>query len=295
MIWSIPAKTFLLGEYAVLADSAALILTTSPCFEVRVLDKPTLLGIHPESPAGKYWQDFTSTQGICFYDPYHSLGGMGASSAQFIGAYLSTLDSKEFNSSALLKAYFNYAWNGVGLRPSGYDVLAQISWGCSYLNKTNKAVYSYPWVFEDLSFILLHTGHKLPTHNHLQEVGLPDNLDRLKKLVVMGKEAFDSKNSQLLIEAVNAYAQTLSEFNLVAPHTLELVRDLMTQPEVLAAKGCGAMGADVVVILISKAAQQDFCKKLQLKGLRILATAEDLYSKTGFIENFMHKTLEISA
>ncbi|WP_229776915.1 hypothetical protein, partial [Alicyclobacillus cellulosilyticus] len=122
MVWSIPAKTFLLGEYAVLANGPALILTTSPCFKISMVAESSLSGIHPESPAGKYWTNCKQAKGLSFYDPYHGLGGMGASSAQFIGAYLASLtDSEPVHVSSLLETYFNYAWNGKGLCPSGYD------------------------------------------------------------------------------------------------------------------------------------------------------------------------------
>ena len=56
MKWFIPAKTFLLGEYAALAEASAIILTTTPCFELSLSSKKGLSGIHPKSPAGLWWQ-----------------------------------------------------------------------------------------------------------------------------------------------------------------------------------------------------------------------------------------------
>ena len=49
--WTIPAKTFLMGEYAALAGESALLLTTTPHFELSLTDNPGLHGIHPDSPA----------------------------------------------------------------------------------------------------------------------------------------------------------------------------------------------------------------------------------------------------
>nr|WP_256594408.1 hypothetical protein [Legionella pneumophila] len=56
MKWQIPAKTFLLGEYAAIAGEPAILLTTSPCFTLTLTENAKLEGIHPESPAGLWWQ-----------------------------------------------------------------------------------------------------------------------------------------------------------------------------------------------------------------------------------------------
>ena len=56
MNWCIPAKTFLLGEYVAIVGGAAIILTTTPGFEVRLVDTGDVTGIHPSSPAGLFWE-----------------------------------------------------------------------------------------------------------------------------------------------------------------------------------------------------------------------------------------------
>ncbi|WP_206753639.1 hypothetical protein, partial [Escherichia coli] len=56
MKWQIPAKTFLLGEYADIAGEPANLLTTSPCFALTLTENAKLEGIHPKSPAGLWWQ-----------------------------------------------------------------------------------------------------------------------------------------------------------------------------------------------------------------------------------------------
>ena len=42
MKWRIPAKTFLLGEYAAVAGESAIVLTTSPCFELSLANEATI-------------------------------------------------------------------------------------------------------------------------------------------------------------------------------------------------------------------------------------------------------------
>jgi len=73
-------------------------------------------GIHPESPAGLWWlrQRFAD-QGLRWLDPYQGKGGLGASSAQFVAAYLAGchLDKIEPECKRLLDAYYLSAWRGV--------------------------------------------------------------------------------------------------------------------------------------------------------------------------------------
>lgn len=296
MKWLIPAKTFLLGEYAALAGGPAIIMTTSPCFELTTASEQGLHGIHPQSPAGRWWAAHGMIDaGLQWYDPYHGRGGMGASSAQFIGVYLASMSVPEntLNQQAMLDAYFDYSWNGEGLRPSGYDVLAQSLWGCSYINRQQGHCQSYEWPFPDLAFVLLHTGQKLATHEHLQATSLPNRIDELVAIVELAKAAFDVVDSESLIAAVNAYHQQLLRLNLVAEHSKRYIDLIKQQTDILAIKGCGALGADVLLVLIAKDKLASVIHNLSTVGLNIVATSHDLYTNKSLIENIPLKTLEI--
>lgn len=279
MKWLIPAKTFLLGEYAALAEQSAILLTTTPCFEVTLTKQQESTGIHPESPAGLWWQaERDSDHNLSFADPYSGRGGLGASSAQFLGSYLAScqLHDKSPQLNAMLHAYYQSAWNGTGLKPSGYDVIAQSQQGCVFINKQKKIIQSYPWPFHDLSFLLLHTGKKLATHHHLQETALPFQIDELSALVDIAKQAFDEANSQKLIQAINSYHQNLMKLDLVAPHSMELIASLRNCPEVLAIKGCGALGSDVLLLISSRQDAAVLKEKLLKQNWSLLATEENL-------------------
>ena len=64
---------------------------------------------------------------------------------------------------------------------------------------------------------------------------------------------------------------------LVAPHTAELIQQLSIHPEIMAIKGCGALGADII-LLISKIKDQEGIKlNLEQKQLDILANQEQLF------------------
>lgn len=272
MKWFIPAKTFLLGEYAALAGHPAFILTTSPSFELTLVGQPGLHGIHPDSPAGKWWlKHGDPNQGLLWEDPYDSQGGLGASSAQFLGAYLATPAASELS---LLEAYRTCAWNGQGMVPSGYDVIAQSIGGCVYI--AANCGERYPW-FEDLAFILVRTHHKLATHHHLQKLNLSHQLNGLAEIVATAKRSFELNESTGLIDAVNQYNQALSAQNLVAESTLAMMAELKQQKDILAMKGCGAMGADLLLILLSNEKLTELKATLTQQGLTIVATHADLY------------------
>ncbi|MFO2978716.1 mevalonate kinase family protein [Legionella pneumophila] len=279
MKWQIPAKTFLLGEYAAIAGEPAILLTTNPCFALTLTENAKLEGIHPKSPAGLWWQkNQCHPFGLSWQDPYHGQGGLGASSAQFLACYLATCSLQEITPrlNHMLEAYYQSSWSGLGLRPSGYDVIAQSQQGCVYIDKQKNQVNSFSWPFKDLSFLIIHTGNKLATHHHLQEVTLPSQIDYLASLVIKAKEAFDLAHSHHLIQCINLYAQKLTELNLVSQHSLPLIQSIKFYPETLAIKGCGALGADTLLILTDKRDLQSLKDKVQDQNWLILATEDNL-------------------
>lgn len=281
MKWRIPSKTFLLGEYAAIAEASAIILNTGPYFELCLTNTAQRSDIHPQSPAGLWWQRVKQEPyGLSFEDPYQGLGGLGASSAQFLGSYLAGnyLNQSTPTIPELLEAYYESAWSGVGLRPSGYDVIAQSQQGCVYINKQNNSLQSYPWPFKELSFLLLHTKTKLATHHHLQQAALPACTDVLSLIVDEAREAFEQSNSEQLIHAINLYQHHLNALNLLAPHSLELIEQLKTNPKILAIKGCGALGADVLLLITSKDYAPLLKHQLIAQNTAIIATEADVTS-----------------
>jgi mevalonate kinase len=293
MKWRIPAKTFLVGEYAAIASAGAIILTTTPCFELSVAPDDRVQGIHPNSPAGRWWAHHCShLPDLSWYDPYQGKGGLGASSAQFLGTYLARchLLHTRPNYEALLDAYYQYAWQGEGLKPSGYDVLAQSQNHCVYINRQQKLIKSNNWPFKDISFLLLHSGQKLATHRHLKNTVLPNPISQLSTIVESAQAAFEQANSEKLVEAVNAYQQQLANLDLLAPHSLKQIQALKAQTEILATKGCGALGADVLLLIVPTNYLKSTASRIKAEGWEVLATSEDLYDGFPYIENNPSKT-----
>lgn len=116
----------------------------------------------------------------------------------------------------------------------------------------------------------------MATHHHLQEVTLPSQIDYLASLVIKAKEAFDLARSHHLIQCINLYAQKLTELNLVSQHSLPLIQSIKSYPETLAIKGCGALGADTLLILTDKRDLQSLKDKVQDQNWLILATEDNL-------------------
>jgi mevalonate kinase len=293
MHWQIPAKTFLVGEYAAIVGGAAIIITTSPAFELSIAAND-VLSIHPDSPAGKFWAHSGLAQSIQWLDPYNGKGGLGASSAEFLGAYLAHchLTQQEPNIEALLNAYHHFSWNGEGLRPSGYDVIAQSQQQCVYINRQKNIIKQYEWSFSDISFLLVHSGQKLPTHHHLQKTKLPDAITEFSDAAEHAALAFEANNSDLLINAINSYHQLLCKHHLIAPHSLAQLNTLKLELPILAAKGCGALGADVLLLIIPTKELNTYTQTLTNKGWTILASNNNLYKEQVLIKN-TNKRLEI--
>jgi mevalonate kinase len=278
--WSFTAKKFLVGEYIAISGGPAIVLTTTPCFEIRLSADISHLAFHPDSPAGQFWSKNARHHALSWHDPYRGLGGLGASSAQFLGAYFADafLLNKKTSQEDLLKRYLEVAWSGQGMRPSGYDVLAQSAKGCVIIERNQQLCNESSWPFADLAFILIHTGYKLPTHEHLkilnsdiiESVQLHDDARRAIK-------AFETASSDLLMQAVNGYQRTLQHMNLVASTTQSQIIQLQEMIQPLAIKGCGAMGADVMLMLIPSAELDESVGILKKNNQHILATSSHLF------------------
>ncbi|MBN9231216.1 MAG: hypothetical protein J0I93_10235 [Legionella sp.] len=287
MMWQIPAKTFLLGEYAAIAEESALIVTTTPCFTLEFIASAHLNEqIHPNSPAGLLWRKLNHKHfSLNWNDPYQGIGGLGASSAQFLGVYLAQCSQKNQTPRlfSMLSDYYTVAWSGKGLRPSGYDVIAQAQNRCVYINKKTGTIQSYDWTFKNLSFFLVHTGNKLPTHEHLQKIALPEITPMLSACVDKAVHAMQSTDEQLFISCVNHYHELLTKFDLVTPASQKLIDALRSYPEVIGAKGCGALGADILLLLTAKSDAEAFNKKLRAEGYQVIAREDAIHTQSPLI------------
>ncbi len=284
---SCPSKTFLLGEYFILDAGSAIIINTEPRFSLTATEhnQDFCSNIENNSPTGQflktYQPDFAGLN-IQFNDPHHGAGGLGASTAQFLLCYALQQQLKhqpfilETSSQIqeLLDIYRRFAWSGNGTPPSGADLLAQYTGQLTLYDKTAATLHSMVWPFSDLALCLIRTGKKLATHEHLST--LPSlNTSALAKAMNMANAAMTDADSEHFITAMNDYGKALSQLNLVADHSIELLNQLPKQ-YVLAAKGCGGMGADIIAVIIATEKLANFTEWAEQKQLAIVATHQQI-------------------
>ena len=217
-----PSKTFLVGEYAVLTGGPALLLATPPCFS---------------------WDN----EG--FYDPYDGIGGFGASGAEFV------IGAKRQGMVDPWKVLASYKESG--LSGSGADIMCQWVGGLTYFCAREKIIQKLQWLFDDLYIGLIHTGYKLNTHEHLEKLN-QSNFESLEKIVENCYASIKNKDKLLFIKSILDYANNLDKLSLVADNTKKLLDKLSINKTILAAKGCGAMGADVILVVIAKQHKENF-------------------------------------
>ncbi|WP_413578389.1 hypothetical protein ACLVWU_07600 [Bdellovibrio sp. HCB290] len=279
---TIPGKTFLVGEYLALHGGPTLCVLTKPCFEVTESKGSGSLGsIHPDSPAGKFIQDhseYFKNIDLKFEDPY-KVGGFGASTAQFLGVYAFWMHREshlvgmeaQFDFKHLLSVYQKYAWNGEGAPPSGADLIAQMKGSLTFFEKRKGLLSVNAWPFQDLEFFLIHTGNKVATHEHLKTLKDFDS-SALEKAAYRVQESFASVNSEELIAGVQDYAQALQNLGFTCEPTLKLLAGIRSQPFVKAAKGCGALGADVLFVVTEKNQSENIEKYCQSVNVKVIAS-----------------------
>lgn len=278
LVFSVPGKSFLAGEYLAMKGGPSLLFTSKPRFELHTkTGTGKVEGIHPESPAGKLIADhqgFFSQYDLKFVDPHEGRGGWGASTAQFLAVFvfnewresceLETL--KSLSISRLLESYWKYAWNGEGHRPSGADLVAQYKGSLTFFERNTGHVGVYGWTFADIDFALIPTGKKLPTHEHLKTLTDFD-ASGIEAALAKIRAALTSGDSKEFVAGIQDNGKALAALGFVAPYTQELCRELVQKPGVLAVKGCGALGADVVMVVFDKNHRDQFKSFVTSKDL----------------------------
>jgi mevalonate kinase len=221
---SCPSKTFLVGEYAVIGGGPALLATTPPYF---VLDNAR------------------------FIDPYRGAGGFGASGARLV------LASKKAGYSDPWQVWEKYRQSG--FYGSGADVVAQWMGGITFFYAEQQKIEKITWPFENLLIALIHTGVKIQTHKHLQTlIHQENNFNTLKTITLKAYDSLKAQNQEDFLKTIRDYAIALNQLELVCDNT-EIILDKMKNcSDILAAKGCGALGADVILAVIEKSQKKNF-------------------------------------
>lgn len=231
---------------------------------------------------------FFSNWQLQFIDHYNGCGGFGASTAQFLGVVLfkhymeNGSDNNKISYKALWDDYCllntsetsHIEWNQSLWRlPSGYDLWAQAlgsinSIKRNYTQSSDDAVEvkqkpfenflknnisfetkKYVWPFADLDFLLVPTGFKVATHEHLKNLS-GSSFTRLVELSEKIWQLFEKTvPAEQFFSAMKEWNKELESLNLIHSNTVAMLKKLQSLPEIIFAKGCGALGADVIIMI----------------------------------------------
>lgn len=257
---SVPAKTFIAGEYLALKGQGALVFCSEPYFKIKISQKPSLSNpFHSQSQAGKFWhkhEDFFSQFSIDFFSPL-ALGGLGASTAEFISLHalfqlqesIWVEQERFLDIHEMLNDYLSLSPQNYYL-PSGADLVAQVQGGFTYFHKESGKIQTFFWPFSDLVLLLIGTKIKLATHEHLKNLSHFDstNLDLIMQQM---HDSLKTLKQSDFVLAFNAYAEELKRLGFLVQHCQKMIED-MQDPGILGKKGCGALGADIVALLVER-------------------------------------------
>jgi hypothetical protein len=255
---SIPAKTFLLGEYLALSTGPSLVLAHEPSFRFDFFAGRSEDGIHPESPAGLWKQRNPSVfEQICI-ETSSSLaeaGGFGASTAQFLAVWLYTRVQKQKNLTDTNEQLAVECWQDYrsffsqAPLPSGADLISQICGGLTSWDPVAQKVSRWVWPFADLRLHLFKTPQKIKTHEHLKNLHseqIPQQ--ELLSIAQRALTAVQEKNSALFLRESALYTEVLKKAGLQSAEAIEGMMKVAQNPDVLSVRGCGALGADVMAV-----------------------------------------------
>ncbi|OFZ78651.1 MAG: hypothetical protein A2583_07030 [Bdellovibrionales bacterium RIFOXYD1_FULL_53_11] len=292
-----PGKTFLLGEYAVLTGLPAVVATLGPRFGIVPSAGTATGGFTPGSPAGRLLEAaFASgpppVPDYLFEDPYVGAGGFGASTAQFALLYHALAADRDWDRrwQMVWKKYRTLTSGSSGIAPSGADLAAQLLGGVTlFQNKGNESPAARDlWPLFDFSCALVFSatgidGRKTATHGHLGAIkrsGIEELSGRLEIPLVDGITAIEAGDAGRLGKALTAYAGVLADAGFEHPGARDDRLFFMSQPDVLGAKGSGALLSDSIVVVIKPRSSRraGLAAAAASRGLRLVADGITLES-----------------
>lgn len=282
---SCPSKTFILGEYAVLDKGSAILLNSQPRFQCVISqghppqnsssflfhDKSKKLSSNKDifsNPLVEQWiKKYSLNSKTAFLewkDPHKGLGGFGFSSAQLnilyaYGSCLKDLSTDKIHTKEVWRSYRSLDFQGC--TPSGADLISQWAGGVCVFKQDSLSLESYIAIFPNLDCFILRTGERLDTYKYLKEFQMQD-VTRLKKIAEKGVEAMESQKEEQFIESIIEYGQALAQKKWVAKKTSEILEQVLKIKHVKAAKGCGAMGAETVIMFFDTEHKEEIQKQL---------------------------------
>ena len=162
-------------------------------------------------------------------------------------------------------------------KPSGADLVAQVCGGLCWYDGMNYMAESLSWPFPGYEILVFHTGKKLETHEHLKELKNL-KLQQLIPILLAGRTSLDQMNLKVFCESINYYYDVLNELGLSDQSVFDSVMKLRESELVLAAKGCGAMGMDTVIVVTQNSDSEKVKELAFQEDFQFISSTESLHS-----------------
>ncbi|MEC8063408.1 MAG: hypothetical protein VX112_00995 [Pseudomonadota bacterium] len=287
-----PYKTFLLGEYAVLEYRQALLIASKPGFSIDVKNATSCdafgaikqsLGFLHSCPIEREWQSCFEISPFRVMLQQKPLKGFGSSGAWMWTALIlrfyfqhgiwPELDSHFFQKSM---SYYFTLYNHLPKRrrPSGGDMASQYFGLCSHIDLHKLVCHKMSWPFIGIGFVLLSTGAKVQTYQHLSMASF--TVVDLQNIFDRALTAWYDRNASVFIREFIHYQNTLAKQGLQHPNTTFLLEKVSNSSGFIAAKGCGALGAEVICVLYDSNFKQQCLDYYLTLDLHVIATDSDL-------------------
>lgn len=277
----IPGKTFLVGEYSALVGGSVLGLATGPGFKIDYQSKPKAKVVQDfsmESPAGQLLQDnssFFENLKIKIQDGFTPYGGFGKSTAEFLSAQMHLGIGTELGNFEKIRQIYKDCSLKSGAEVSGLDLAIQYFGGVTYYEHSSESYSQGPWAYPQYDFILISTGQKVKTHEHIQSLNKP-MLASLNPLCEQVIASYFKKNIQEFVAGLKAWSELLESSGFLSAESKNLKTKLEKNRDILCVKPCGAMGADVILVLCELEKSLSVQKSFQNLKLKVQATSLDL-------------------
>jgi hypothetical protein len=299
---SVPSKTFLIGEYVALEGGPALVVNTEPRFQLQIFhagtSHPNSLGSglnlkHVKHPALEHVlsSSFFSDYEMFFSDPFEGRGGLGASSAMIAMAmaFRSWKESGDVDALSLL----NELKKNSHFIGSGYDFCAQLTGGITHIEKNKSICQAAPWPWPSHEVLLLRGPRKTITHEHLLDAKKDFSL--LHKISEKAIVAYARSDFDGFINALDEFANEQIRLGLVIDETVNHVKVLKENSLVRHARGCGAMGSDILLVIVSRDRSESWDQEIKsrFEVLPSLISRGFRVSKTRLQPQQSHQTFEV--
>ncbi len=140
------------------------------------------------------------------------------------------------------------------------------------------AIEPVSWPFSQLEWLLVPTGFKVPTHEHLKTLKTASFANLKAQATLLMKDFIDKKQSEFLVR-LNKWNRELESLGLIHPNTAKILKALRSHSEVLFTKGCGALGADVILLVFAKNDQTRIELVLKKIGLNEAYGIKDVWEQ----------------